>query len=161
LRQITSPTAPSPQQPTSPASLLRIAGPLFIEAITNIATQLVATTCVARLGGGPLALSALVLAQTQLNFGYSIICGISAAMETCCGQAFGAGQYALLGLVMQVGGWMGVEVGNWVWGGVRCVDEGCGSWVVCGPLAVAPSHLTHPKLSEPKQRNSAPKPSAC
>lgn len=68
--------------------LAKLAGPLFIEGATNIGTQLVATTCVSRLGGGPLALSALVLAQTQLNFGYSIICGIAAAMETCCGQVW-------------------------------------------------------------------------
>ncbi|GBF99158.1 hypothetical protein Rsub_12125 [Raphidocelis subcapitata] len=81
--------------------LLKLAGPLFIEGITNIGAQLVATTTVSRLGAGPLALSALVLAQTQLNFGYSIVCGIAAAMETCAGQAFGARHYALLGLILQ------------------------------------------------------------
>ncbi|KAI8470091.1 MAG: mate-domain-containing protein [Monoraphidium minutum] len=89
---------------TSPqelARLLQLAGPLLVESSTNIATQLVATTTVARQGGGPLALGALVLAQTQLNVCYSVICGIASAMETCCGQAFGAGEYALLGLVLQ------------------------------------------------------------
>lgn len=83
------------------AQLLKLAGPLLIEGVTNIGTQVVATTCVARLGGGPLALGALVLAQTQLNFSYSVICGMASAMETCCGQAFGARQYHLLGLMLQ------------------------------------------------------------
>ena len=45
--------------------------------------------------------------QTQLNFGYSVICGLAAAMETCCGQAFGAGHYKLLGQVLQASGAQG------------------------------------------------------
>jgi hypothetical protein len=45
--------------------LLQLAGPLMVESVTNVGTQLVATTCIARQGGGPLALSALVLAQVR------------------------------------------------------------------------------------------------
>ena len=41
--------------------------------------------------GGAEALASLVLAQTQLNFGYSVICGLAAAMETYCGQVMVAG----------------------------------------------------------------------
>jgi MATE family multidrug resistance protein len=79
--------------------------PLFLEGASGIASQLVATAAVARLArpraAAELALSSLVLAQTQLNVGASLLSGMAAAMETCCGQAYGAGEYALLGLVLR------------------------------------------------------------
>lgn len=81
--------------------LLKLAAPLFVESAANIGTQLVATTVVSRRGGGARALSALALAQTQLSVGVSVVCGLAAAMETFCGQAFGARQFRLLGRVLQ------------------------------------------------------------
>jgi len=130
--------------------LLRLAGPLFIEGITNIGTQLVATTCVARQGSGPLALSALILAQTQLNFGYSIICGLAAGLETCCGQAFGAGQYALLGLLMQVCFRRAVVFGCGAWMSI------CEYWFLHSCRASNPPSASTPTPSSPPLVRSSP-----
>jgi MATE family multidrug resistance protein len=46
------------------------------------------------------SLSGVVLASSVFNIaGFSIVCGLSAGSETLCGQAFGAGQYRVLGAV--------------------------------------------------------------
>eukprot|EP00878_Enallax_costatus_P021929 GHUV01023242.1.p1 GENE.GHUV01023242.1~~GHUV01023242.1.p1 ORF type:complete len:238 (+),score=39.17 GHUV01023242.1:218-931(+) len=76
--------------------VLVIAGPLFIEGVAAIGEQLVATSCVGHLPD-PAALSALVLAQAIYNVsGYSIVSGLASALETLCGQAYGAGNHQLL-----------------------------------------------------------------
>lgn len=76
--------------------VLVIAGPLFVEGVAAIGEQLVATSFVGHLPD-PVALSALVLAQAIYNVsGYSIVSGLASALETLCGQAYGARNYRLL-----------------------------------------------------------------
>ncbi len=51
---------------------------------------------------GPLELSALVLAQTIYNVsGNAPMLGVVVAMETFCGQAYGAKKYHVVGVVLQ------------------------------------------------------------
>ncbi len=51
---------------------------------------------------GPEQLSVSVLASSIYNVaGLSVALGLSSGMETLCGQAFGAGDYKTLGLVLQ------------------------------------------------------------
>lgn len=61
----------------------------------------VSTTFVGHLND-PLALSAVVLSSSLYNVsGISMTLGIASAMDTLCGQAFGARNYAVLGEVLQ------------------------------------------------------------
>lgn len=79
---------------------------------------------------------------------YSIVCGIAAAMETCAGQAFGARQYALLGLILQVGRRPGrADLAHGCWGG-QCL--GFGEGLCCcseGPCFFADASLHPARLS--------------
>ncbi|WIA28566.1 hypothetical protein OEZ86_011106 [Tetradesmus obliquus] len=80
--------------------LVSIAGPLFIEGVAAIGEQLVATAAVGHLPE-PTALPALVMAQAIYNVsGYSIVSGLASALETLCGQAFGARNYHLLPVML-------------------------------------------------------------
>jgi MatE len=80
--------------------LLFIAAPLFVEGLAAIGEQLVATSCVGHLPQAT-ALSALVLAQAVYNLmGYSIVSGLASALETLCGQAYGAGNHRLLAVML-------------------------------------------------------------
>eukprot|EP00878_Enallax_costatus_P024109 GHUV01025702.1.p1 GENE.GHUV01025702.1~~GHUV01025702.1.p1 ORF type:complete len:494 (+),score=51.79 GHUV01025702.1:73-1554(+) len=81
--------------------LTSMAGPLFLQNIFSYSTSVVAVAFVGHLGD-PLLLSSAVLANSLYNVtGYSLISGLSAGMETLCGQAYGAGSYKSLGLVLQ------------------------------------------------------------
>ncbi|KAF6264495.1 mate-domain-containing protein [Scenedesmus sp. NREL 46B-D3] len=80
--------------------LVSIAGPLFIEGVAAIGEQLVATAAVGQLPE-PTALPALVMAQAIYNVsGYSIVSGLASALETLCGQAFGARNYHLMPVML-------------------------------------------------------------
>lgn len=62
--------------------------------------ELIITAFVGHLG--PLELSSLVLAQTLYNVsGNAPMLGVVVAMETFCGQAYGARKYATVGIVLQ------------------------------------------------------------
>ncbi|WIA15364.1 hypothetical protein OEZ85_002028 [Tetradesmus obliquus] len=77
-----------------------IAGPLFIEGVAGMGEQLVATAAVGHLQD-PAALPALVMAQAIFNVsGYSIVDGLASALETLCGQAYGAGNHNLLPVML-------------------------------------------------------------
>eukprot|EP00879_Flechtneria_rotunda_P027684 GHRR01029666.1.p1 GENE.GHRR01029666.1~~GHRR01029666.1.p1 ORF type:complete len:206 (+),score=37.51 GHRR01029666.1:149-766(+) len=81
-------------------TILSLGGPLFVEGVAAIGEQLVATSCVGHLAD-PSALSALVLAEAVYNVsGYSIVSGLTSALETLCGQAYGAGNYQLLPIML-------------------------------------------------------------
>lgn len=63
-----------------------MAGPLFLQNIFSYSTSVVAVAFVGHLGD-PLLLSSAVLANSLYNVtGYSLISGLSAGMETLCGQ---------------------------------------------------------------------------
>ncbi|XP_072149626.1 protein DETOXIFICATION 27-like [Setaria viridis] len=51
---------------------------------------------------GHLELESVSIANTVLvGFNYGLILGMASALETLCGQAFGAGRHAMLGVYMQ------------------------------------------------------------
>eukprot|EP00877_Chromochloris_zofingiensis_P013278 jgi/Chrzof1/8203/Cz03g01120.t1 len=73
----------------------------MIEGMSATSLQLITTTYIGHVNS-PTALSSLVLANTVYNVtGYSIVSGLASAMETLCGQAYGAGNYGMLGIVLQ------------------------------------------------------------
>lgn len=81
--------------------LVQIAGPLWAQNFASLALGLIAIAFVGHMGD-PLALSQVVLANSIFNVtGASIVSGLSAGMETFCGQAMGAGNHRLLGTVLQ------------------------------------------------------------
>jgi hypothetical protein len=78
-----------------------LAWPLCWTEVLTFAKELIVTASVGRwLGPGPLA--ALVLGQTLYNVtGNAPVLGVVTAMETYCGQAYGARRFALLGHTLQ------------------------------------------------------------
>ncbi|KAF8072612.1 DTX14 [Scenedesmus sp. PABB004] len=91
---------PPPGLAQEALQLAAIAGPLFVEGVAAIGEQLVATACVGRLPGA-VPLSSLVLSQAIYNVsGYSVVSGLASALETLCGQAFGAGKRELLATML-------------------------------------------------------------
>lgn len=78
----------------------RLAVPLMINNIAGYALSIVGAIYIGRLGALPL--SASVLANSVYNCtGLSLALGLSAGMETLCGQAYGAGAYLRVGVVLQ------------------------------------------------------------
>ncbi|XP_047059508.1 protein DETOXIFICATION 16-like [Lolium rigidum] len=80
--------------------LLRLAGPLVASGIFQCALQLVSVMFVGHLGELPLAGASLATSLANVT-GFSFLVGMSSALDTLCGQAFGARQYHLLGVYKQ------------------------------------------------------------
>ncbi|XP_044958520.1 protein DETOXIFICATION 16-like [Hordeum vulgare subsp. vulgare] len=80
--------------------LLRLAGPLAAGGILRSSLQLVSVMFVGHLGELPLAGASLATSLANVT-GFSLLVGMSSALDTLCGQAFGARQYHLLGLYKQ------------------------------------------------------------
>lgn len=81
--------------------LMKLAVPLALQSIASMLTTFISTTFVGHLND-PLALSAVVLSSSLFNVtGISITIGLASAMDTLCGQAYGARRYAMLGVVLQ------------------------------------------------------------
>jgi len=79
-----------------------MAGPLVIQNLFSSCLPAVATVFVGHLND-PVLLSSVVLGGSLYNLTLSIIIGLSTGMDTLCGQAFGARNYAMIGLVLQRG----------------------------------------------------------
>eukprot|EP00798_Chlamydomonas_sp_ICE-L_P029169 gene29169-32391_t len=80
--------------------LAALSGPLIFQNLFGYLISVISALFVGRLG--PAELAAVVLANSLYNVtGFSIICGLSAGMETLCGQAYGARQYKRIGLILQ------------------------------------------------------------
>uniref|UniRef100_A0A8R7RAA4 Protein DETOXIFICATION n=1 Tax=Triticum urartu TaxID=4572 RepID=A0A8R7RAA4_TRIUA len=80
--------------------LLRLAGPLVASGILRCALQLVSVMFVGHLGELPLAGASLATSLANVT-GFSLLAGMASALDTLCGQAFGARQYHLLGVYKQ------------------------------------------------------------
>lgn len=80
--------------------LLRLAGPLVASCILQNVVQLVSVMFVGHLGELPLAGASLASSLANVT-GFSLLAGMASALDTLCGQAFGARQYGLLGLYKQ------------------------------------------------------------
>ncbi|KAK9806774.1 hypothetical protein WJX72_002374 [[Myrmecia] bisecta] len=101
------------------AKIMRLAWPISGEEVLSYSQYLVTTAFVGRLGSP--VLSAWFLAKTLINVtGNSLVWGIISAMETFCGQAFGACHYGLLGVILQRALLIGSLVATpcavaWIW----------------------------------------------
>lgn len=80
--------------------LLRLAGPLVASCILQNVVQMISVMFVGHLGELPLAGASLATSVANVT-GFSLLFGMASALDTLCGQAFGARQYGLLGVYMQ------------------------------------------------------------
>ncbi|GLC34912.1 hypothetical protein PLESTB_001177300 [Pleodorina starrii] len=80
--------------------VLRLAVPVSLSEVVSFVAYLITTAQVGRLG--TLELSAITLARSVYHItGMSLVVGMASAVETFCGQAYGAAHYPVLGLVLQ------------------------------------------------------------
>ncbi|VAI73434.1 unnamed protein product [Triticum turgidum subsp. durum] len=79
---------------------LWLAGPLTAGSLLQNLIQMISIMFVGHLGELPLA-GASVATSFATVTGFSLLVGMSNALDTLCGQAFGAGQYHLLGIYKQ------------------------------------------------------------
>uniref|UniRef100_A0A0E0B992 Protein DETOXIFICATION n=1 Tax=Oryza glumipatula TaxID=40148 RepID=A0A0E0B992_9ORYZ len=80
--------------------LLRLAGPLMAGFVLRNSVQMVSVMFVGHLGELQLAGSSLAASLANVT-GFSFLFGMSSALDTLCGQAYGAGQHRLLGVYAQ------------------------------------------------------------
>ncbi|CAI9113484.1 OLC1v1014095C1 [Oldenlandia corymbosa var. corymbosa] len=77
-----------------------LAGPLVCVSLLQFCLQLISVMFVGHLG--KLALSAASMATSFASVtGFSLLMGMSSALDTLCGQSYGAKQYHMLGVHMQ------------------------------------------------------------
>ncbi|KNA04351.1 hypothetical protein SOVF_199750 [Spinacia oleracea] len=80
--------------------LWHIAGPSIISRIASFSMNVVTTAFAGHLGDVELA--ALSIANTVIvGFNFGLLLGMASALETLCGQAFGAKKLHMLGIYMQ------------------------------------------------------------
>ncbi|KAF8661726.1 hypothetical protein HU200_056677 [Digitaria exilis] len=80
--------------------LVRLAGPMIASCLLQNVVNMVSLMFVGHLGELPLAGASLANSVASVT-GLSIITGMATALDTLCGQAFGARQYSLLGVYKQ------------------------------------------------------------
>ncbi|PON58170.1 Multi antimicrobial extrusion protein [Parasponia andersonii] len=80
--------------------LWRIAGPIVCTIVCNYAVNSLTNIFVGHIG--ELELSAVTISLCVIGtFSFGFMLGMGSALETLCGQAFGAGQVKMLGIYMQ------------------------------------------------------------
>ncbi|XP_037411242.1 protein DETOXIFICATION 16-like isoform X1 [Triticum dicoccoides] len=79
---------------------LWLAGPLIVGSLMQNLIQTISVMFVGHLGELPLAGASMATSFATVT-GFSLLTGMSNALDTLCGQAFGAGQYHLLGIYKQ------------------------------------------------------------
>ncbi|KAL6839348.1 hypothetical protein ACP4OV_030845 [Aristida adscensionis] len=105
--------------------LVRLAGPIIASCVLQNLVNMVSLMFVGHLG--ELALAGASLATSLANVtGFSVIIGMAAALDTLCGQAFGARQLRLLGVYKQRA---------MVVLGLACVPIAV-AWAYAGPILV-------------------------
>lgn len=80
--------------------LLEVAGPMAALNCVVYVRAMVSVLCLGRLGGLQLAGGALSVGFTNIT-GYSVLAGLASGMDPVCGQAFGSGNYGMIGLALQ------------------------------------------------------------
>lgn len=80
--------------------LFRIAGPMAALNCVVYIRAMVSVLCLGRLGGLQLAGGALSIGFTNIT-GYSVLNGLASGMDPVCGQAFGSGNFSMIGLTLQ------------------------------------------------------------
>ncbi|XP_072963942.1 protein DETOXIFICATION 49-like [Typha angustifolia] len=81
-------------------SILGLALPMIMTGLLLYLRSMISMLFLGRLGGLALAGGSLAIGFANIT-GYSVLSGLAMGMEPICGQAFGAGRHALVGLAMQ------------------------------------------------------------
>ncbi|RCV43188.1 hypothetical protein SEVIR_9G276900v4 [Setaria viridis] len=93
--------SPRPQGTAEEAKrLLRLAGPIVASCVLQNVVNMASVMFVGHLGELPLAGASLATSLANVT-GYSLLTGMATALDTLCGQAFGARQHHLLGVYKQ------------------------------------------------------------
>ncbi|CAL5042945.1 unnamed protein product [Urochloa decumbens] len=79
---------------------LWLAGPLIAGALLQNVIQMISVMYVGHLGELPLAGASMANSFTSVT-GLTVLLGMASALDTLCGQAYGATQYSLLGIYKQ------------------------------------------------------------
>ncbi|KAM1026524.1 hypothetical protein ACFX15_038814 [Malus domestica] len=77
-----------------------LAGPLICVSLLQYSTQIIAVMFVGHLGELSLSGATMALSFTSVT-GFSLLMGMSSALDTLSGQCYGAKQYRLMGIHMQ------------------------------------------------------------
>ncbi|PSR89468.1 Protein DETOXIFICATION like, partial [Actinidia chinensis var. chinensis] len=78
----------------------RLGGPLVVVSFLQYSLQMISVMFVGHLGQLSLSSAAMALSFAEVT-GFSFLLGMGSALETFCGQAYGARQYHMLGVYMQ------------------------------------------------------------
>lgn len=81
-------------------SILGLAFPMILTGLLLYLRSMISMLFLGRLGGLALAGGSLAIGFANIT-GYSVLSGLAMGMEPICGQAFGAGNYSLLGVTTQ------------------------------------------------------------
>ncbi|KAG8083030.1 hypothetical protein GUJ93_ZPchr0014g47599 [Zizania palustris] len=81
-------------------SILGLAFPMILTGLLLYLRSMISMLFLGRLGGLALSGGSLAIGFANIT-GYSVLSGLAMGMESICGQAFGAANYALLGITMQ------------------------------------------------------------
>ncbi|XP_073133804.1 protein DETOXIFICATION 16-like isoform X1 [Henckelia pumila] len=79
---------------------LGLAAPLIAASILQFCLQVISVMFVGHLGELPLSSASMATSFASVT-GYSVLLGMASALETLCGQAYGAKQYHMLGIYTQ------------------------------------------------------------
>ncbi|CAN0891338.1 Protein DETOXIFICATION 16 [Linum grandiflorum] len=82
--------------------LLKLAGPMLFVSFLQFSLQMISVIMVGRLGEIHLASASLTTSLSGVT-GYTLMIGMGGALETLCGQAYGAKQYKMVGIHAQRG----------------------------------------------------------
>ncbi|XP_058079492.1 protein DETOXIFICATION 21-like isoform X2 [Magnolia sinica] len=77
-----------------------VAGPAIFTRFSTFGVSVISQAFIGHIGSTELAAFALV-STVLLRFGNGILLGMASALETLCGQAYGAKQYHMLGIYLQ------------------------------------------------------------
>ncbi|XP_068503255.1 protein DETOXIFICATION 16-like isoform X2 [Phaseolus vulgaris] len=79
---------------------LWLAGPLFTVGVLQYSMQVISVMFVGHLGEVPLSGASLATSFASVT-GFNLLMGMASALDTLCGQSFGAGQHHMVGIHMQ------------------------------------------------------------
>ncbi|KAJ0971597.1 hypothetical protein J5N97_019556 [Dioscorea zingiberensis] len=73
----------------------RVAGPMLVVSLSQLLLQFISVVMVSHLGEIPLSATTIATSTTAVT-GFSLLVGMGSALDTLCGQAYGAQQYEKL-----------------------------------------------------------------
>ncbi|KAJ1437823.1 Multi antimicrobial extrusion protein [Sesbania bispinosa] len=79
---------------------LWLAGPLVSVSVLNYCLQIISVMFVGHLGELPLSAASMATSFASVT-GFSLLVGMASALDTLCGQSYGAKQHHMLGIHMQ------------------------------------------------------------